>query len=129
VYGTGGSVSSTTGQVGLQLTRASAALDIARVAAHEDADGFSGLWNVSSFAVCAVPVVGLAPANVLETNTVGTDVACPAGRKVHSAGGGAGNGSGAIFLQVVYPSHDLDYVIVVMTASPATGVMAQAICA
>jgi len=93
VLGTGGNIRiSSPGRVALQVARPSEPGDIARVRAHEDADGFAGLWSVTAYAVCAPEPAGYdvmfgAPSMASGSETIKTASAtCPPGTRVHSAG-------------------------------------------
>ena len=120
------------GQVGLQVSRAAGPLDITRAAAHEDADGFSSPWTLTSFAICVTGIPGQHADTVLEAGPV-VDPRCqPAGLLptiVHGPGGGAGlNDSGLTWLQVIYPYSDLTGVLVAMSGPSRDGVVAQGVC-
>lgn len=56
----------------------------------EHSDGFAGLWSTTSYAVCADSATGFVQDSVLSPATSANKsatVSCPAGTKVHSAGG------------------------------------------
>jgi len=115
VIGTGGRIlqASGTGQVVLQVARASATGDITRVQAHEQADGFPSPWRVLAYAVCVNPpagyqiVTGLSAERLSESVKFAT-VDCPPGKRVHSVGAAITNTApGNVSLQVVEPSADL----------------------
>ena len=134
VIGTGASVLNSSGQftgvnqVGLQLVRAAGPLDIARGTAREDANGYSGSWQVRSFAVCVNTLAGAAVAGQLVSGSGGT-ASCTSGR-VHGAGGGGSlTDSGPYFLRAVIPSSNLSSVTTSMTGVPVGGTGIQAICA
>ena len=67
-------------------------VDFIPIAAQEDANGFDGAWTVSAYAVCANALPNLTlkmvsaatPANSVNKSAT---VSCPAGTRVHSAGG------------------------------------------
>jgi hypothetical protein len=69
--------------------------------AREDANGYAGTWGLTPFAVCVdaasvsgfVSVAALSPTNSENKSAV---VSCPAGTKVHSAGGALLSGSGQV---------------------------------
>lgn len=136
--GTGGSIGSAGGQVGLQVARASASGDIARVQAHEDADGYTGNWFVISYAICAQPpagyqvVYGESPQRASEPEKVASAV-CPGSKVVFGAGGAITNTApGNASLRVVYPGYrHVD--VIAMENTPTTQnwdfIVAQAICA
>jgi hypothetical protein len=117
------------GAVGLTLSRASGPLDIARAAAAEDGVGHPGNWYVSSYAVCAKPV-GATVHGSLVTGAPNTIQECPAGKLVHSVGGGTGPAAGGAptFLSELYPSQDRFATVVRATGVPAAGLVAQAVC-
>ena len=65
-------------------------IDFARIAAREDANGFAGIWNATTFAVCASTPPNLtAVSATTPPSSAGKSatVSCPAGTRVHSAGG------------------------------------------
>jgi hypothetical protein len=140
VLGTGGKIANAGGQVGLQVARASGSGDIARVQAHEDANGYAGIWNVTGYAICVPPppgyqvVYGASPQTASESTKVAFAV-CPSGKRVHGAGAAISNTApGGVTLQVVYPFNDLTQVeAVAVENTPASQnwdyIVAQAICA
>jgi hypothetical protein len=115
------------GHVGLQLSRASGPLDIARTTAR--ADDYNGTWELLSFALCANNVAGAQVASKIVTALSGGSVDCPAGTSVQGAGGGGSiTDSGPVYLQSAYPV-SLRRVQTRMTAAPADGMVVQAVCA
>jgi hypothetical protein len=59
------------------------------IRAQEDANGFDGLWNVGSYAVCAdggTGFVTVAASSPADSEDKSATVDCPAGTQVHSAG-------------------------------------------
>ncbi|MBB5867563.1 hypothetical protein F4553_000942 [Allocatelliglobosispora scoriae] len=92
VIGTGASVSTTSGQVALQVMRASLTTTSSYAQGHEDADGYLGLWYATAFAVCVNAPAGY---EIVQDPSAYSDseaekVAasqCPVGKKVHGAGG------------------------------------------
>ena len=128
VIGTGAGIENGGRQVGLQLSRASGPRDIARATAREDANGYSGSWALTSYAVCANPVRdATTEAYVDVTAPPTTNVFCPLGTRVHGAGGGGPlTDPGPIFLQAIEPSYT--FVSVQMSGLPTNGMVAQAIC-
>jgi hypothetical protein len=128
VYAPNSGPGSVTGEVGLQLVRASGPLDIVRATAREDADGFAGQWQVLSWAMCADPVPGQHVDGKVVNSADGV-VSCATG-KVHGAGGGGSiTDSGPVFLQVVYPDSILKSVTTSMTGTPTDGMVVSAVCA
>jgi hypothetical protein len=128
VTGTGSRIVNSGGQVGLQLNRASGPLDISRSTARERANGYAGLWTLTSYAICANPV-GLVAEGTL-TNSSGTSFTCPTStHRVHSVGGGGSLvDSGPVFLRLLYPFSNLRTVQVFMTGPPIGGMAIQAVC-
>jgi hypothetical protein len=66
--------------------------------AREDADGYSGSWGVTPFAVCvgaaaATGFVDVAAVSPLTSENKAVSVSCPASTRVHSAGGALLSGS------------------------------------
>jgi hypothetical protein len=138
VLGVGGTINNPGNQVGLQVVRASDPGDIARVQAHEDADGYSGSWSVTSYAICAVPPVGYETVYGHTVEPSKSEVVvyarCPGAKRLHGVGAAVTNtSSGSIWLQVVYPFDDLQRVEGVAVKNGATSetvdVVVQAICA
>jgi hypothetical protein len=90
--GFGGRVNGGAGQVHLtNLARATNGdINFTAIAAQEDANGFGGAWNVTGYAVCAstpdrfMTVPATSPASSQNKSATAT---CPAGTRVHSAGG------------------------------------------
>jgi hypothetical protein len=116
------------GAVGLTLSRASGPLDIARAGAAEDIGGQPGNWYVTAYAVCANPVGATVHGAVVSgSNTIQE---CPAGRLVHSVGGGTGPALGGTptFLSDLYPSPDRFATVLRATGKPAAGLAVQALC-
>jgi len=129
VLSAGGAVSVLNGRIGLHLVRPDGFLTIARVAARETAAGYSGDWAVSAHAVCILPIPGLRSVGQVVDGSTAT-VVCPAGTRVHGAGGGGSlSDVGPSFLQSIVPSSDLTSVRVTMTSAPPGGMVAQATCA
>jgi hypothetical protein len=65
-------------------------LDFTTIAALEDADGFDGNWNVTAYAVCANTPANLTTVSAItppSSANKSATVICPAGTRVHSAGG------------------------------------------
>jgi hypothetical protein len=130
VVGTGATVQDNRGEVGIQMTRASGPLDIARATARDDANGYSGTWRLTSIAMCANAdaVVFHPPASAISTQQ-GASVNCPLGTWVSGAGGGGSlTDSGPFWLRGLLTAPDLRSVRAYMTGVPATGMVAQAIC-
>lgn len=90
--GFGGRVNGGAGQVHLtNLVRdTNGDINFTLIAGQEDANGFGGAWNVSGYAVCAntqanfTTVTASSPASSQNKSAA---VTCPAGTRVHSAGG------------------------------------------
>lgn len=130
VIGTGASVAGGgSGNVGLQMSRASGPLDIARAAAAEDG-AYSGNWQVTAYAICANPV-GAAAEGAVQTGVASASYSCASStQKVHSVGGSTGAGaSGQTFLNSLYPDAGLTSVRLSLTNVPTDGLAIQAICA
>ncbi|MFI0445610.1 hypothetical protein [Actinomadura sp. 6N118] len=131
VLGAGASVTGGTYGVspGLQMSRASGPLDIARAAAALESTASSAGWQVVSHAVCAKPVGGAAEGEVVHNRTNAIKE-CSGATKVHSAGGATGDGpNGPVFLSDLYPSADLRATVLRLTGVPTDGLAIQAICA
>ena len=103
--GFGGRINGGAGQVHLTnlVANSNGTVDFTSIAALEDFNGFSGAWTVTAYAVCATPNP---PANLTRASATTpassvnkfATVSCPAGTRVHSAGGQvltqAGSGTG-----------------------------------
>ena len=103
--GFGGRINGGAGQVHLTnlVADSNGTVDFTSIAALEDVNGFSGAWTVTAYAVCATPNP---PANLTRASATtpassvnkSATVSCPAGTRVHSAGGQvltqAGSGTG-----------------------------------
>ncbi|MPY97994.1 MAG: hypothetical protein GEU97_08330 [Actinophytocola sp.] len=102
-----------TGEVALQIARASGSGDITRAQAREEANGYSGNWNVTAYAVCVQPPYGYevvygASSNRDSESTKTAMATCPNGKRVHGAGAATiVNAPAGVALQVVYPYNDL----------------------
>jgi hypothetical protein len=140
VLGVGARISSLEGQVDLEVARASGSGDIARAQAHEDADGYTGSWRVTAFAVCVNPpdgyqvIYGNSEQTASETYKAATAV-CPGDKRVHGAGAALSNvAPPGVSLQGVVPTSDLKRVGAVAVENAPTNqdwdfIVAQAICA
>lgn len=117
------------GNVGLQMSRASGPLDIARAAAAEDG-AYSGNWQVTAYAICANPV-GAAAEGAVQTGVDSASYSCASStEKVHSVGGATGPGAaGQTFLSSLYPDAGLTSVRLSLTGVPTDGLAIQAVCA
>lgn len=125
----GGLIIQPNGETGLQLSRTSGPLDITRVTAREDANGYSGSWTLLGFAMCADPIAGVLVQSSVFDAREGV-VTCPGDTFVHGAGGGGSlTDPGPYFLQVIFLFNDLRRVHVVMTGEPDGGMVVQAVCA
>jgi hypothetical protein len=90
--GFGGRVNGGAGQVHLtNLVRDSnGTVDFTSIAGQEDANGFAGAWTVTAYAICASIPPNLTPASATapaSSANKSATVSCPAGTRVHSAGG------------------------------------------
>lgn len=127
VVSAGASTRGSSAPAGLQLVRASGALDIARGTARVPQADIRD-WTLHTLAVCANPIPGVRVVSEL-VNTAERVISCPEGTKVYGAGGGGSlTDSGKAFLRTVYVSPDLRRVHVAMTAVPVGGMVVQAIC-
>jgi hypothetical protein len=120
------------GLVGLQLSRVSGPLDIARATAREDVTGTTRNWLVASFAICAEPRGDIRAEGTIAPGAVAAHT-CSSGRLVYGPGGGGGlTDGGPAFLSAIVPSVRLENVLVEMTdpLHPSIGGMvASATCA
>jgi hypothetical protein len=100
--GFGGRINGGAGQVHLTnlVSDSNGDVDFTAIAALEDANGFGGAWTVTAYAVCANTPANLTRASVTTPASSANKSAtarCPAGSRVHSAGGQlstpAGSGS------------------------------------
>jgi len=109
VIGTGGRISTSGGEVVLQVARASRPGDIARIQAHEDADGYASNWYVTSYAVCVnTPAryeVVSKESTQRESETEKIALAtCPPNTYLHGSGAAITNTApGNVSLQGIYP--------------------------
>jgi hypothetical protein len=95
VIGTGAKVSTNSGEVGLQVMRASMLETFSYAQAHEDFDGYFDFWNVTAYAVCVDRPAGY---EIVQDPSVTDDsespklayTLCPEGTKVHGAGSATG---------------------------------------
>jgi hypothetical protein len=90
--GFGGRIAGGAGQIHLtNLVRDSNdTVDFTSIAAQEDANGFAGAWTVTAFAVCAstaAKFTGVSATTPPSSVNRSATVSCPAGTRVHSAGG------------------------------------------
>jgi hypothetical protein len=114
---------------GLQMSRASGPLDLARAAAALEATVSTASWQVIAHAVCAGPVGAVAEADVVHDERA-TIKECSGSRKAHSVGGATGDGpNGPVFLSDLYPSPDLRSAVLRLTGIPTEGLAVQATCA
>jgi hypothetical protein len=128
VVGTGSKVIGRAGELGLHLSRAAGPLDISRSSARKRTSAYPGTWSLTSYAICANPI-GAVTEGVLETSGDSGSHSCTSGR-AHSVGGGGGlTDIGAYFLQTVFPSSDMESVLVHMTGMPPGGISVQTVCA
>jgi hypothetical protein len=92
VLGVGAAVSTDSGQVGLQVARASLTETFSYAQASEDASGWLGIWYVTAYAVCVDEPAGYeivqdpSPYEDSEADK-SAESRCPAGTVVHGAGG------------------------------------------
>lgn len=129
-----------TGEVALQIARASGPGDITRAQAREEANGYSGNWNVTAYAVCVnrpygYEVVYGASSERDSESTKSATAACPDGKRVHGAGAATiFDAPAGVALQVVYPFNDLRRSMAyAVETSPTSAdwdtIVAQVICA
>lgn len=110
VLGTGGSVFPGRGVSVLTAVMPNAAVaPTAVITAGAETPGFTGNWNVQSWAICAAPVAGhtvVITTSVANSTSPKTQTsACPAGRPVHGVGfQTAGSGVGEIFVNAAFPN-------------------------
>ncbi|WP_433202716.1 hypothetical protein ACQP00_32850 [Dactylosporangium sp. CS-047395] len=124
--GGGAAISNGDHQVGLQLSRLAAPLDIARATGREDANGFALNWSVTAYAICANRIGGAAIYGTLAAE--GDTSSCPPDKFTYSVGGGGSlTDSGAYFLQTLYPFGDRSWTVE-MTGPPIGQTSVQALC-
>ncbi|MFI5915977.1 hypothetical protein [Dactylosporangium sp. NPDC051541] len=124
--GGGAAISDGDHQVGLQLSRLAAPLDIARATGREDRDGFALDWKVTAYAVCADRISGAAIYGDLFWDGGTQD--CPPDKHVYSLGGGGSlTDSGPYFLQSIYPFGTRSWKVQ-MTGVPTGQTTVQALC-
>ena len=113
VLGTGGWVFPGRGVSVLTAIMPNAAVaPTAVITAGAETPGYTGSWNVQSWAICAAPVAGH---TVVVTTSVANSASpktqtsfCPTGRPVHGVGfQTAGSGVGEIFLNAAFPNPPL----------------------
>ena len=104
VLGAGADINAGNGQVLFDDIRPNAALTAVIVQAVEDETGQSGPWNVTAYAVCADPIVGLervATTSALDsTPSKFVTAPCPAGKLSTGVGGDINAGSGQVLFNV-----------------------------
>ena len=111
VLGVGGGVVSSDGQVLLDGLRPAADLTRVTVNALEDDTGYTSNWGLTAYAICAAPVAGLE--RVSATSVIDSDgpkvhqLACPATKRVLSAGGEISSPNGQVVLDAIFPTADL----------------------
>lgn len=142
VMGTGGWVTDTAGQVGIQVLRASTLGTFAYFQAHEDADGYSASWSALGFAVCVDTPPGY---QVVQAPSAYSDsqwekeaaAVCPSTKRMHGAGAAiAFNAPGNVSLSRILPDPystglQVNAVAIenVATSADWDFIVAQAICA
>lgn len=142
VLGTGARLNgAVSGQVVLQGSRASGSGRSAHAQAQETSGGYSGVWSVVSYAICANPPPGYqvvwGPPSEYRASEAqkSTTAFCPPGTRVHGAGATIIDlDIPEVSLKVVYPSDALGYVSAVAVENTPTArnwdfIHAQAICA
>ena len=114
--GTGGRIINPGGEVALQVARASIDGRLARVQAHEEADGYSGSWSVVAYAVCVDRppgyeiVTGLSDQEASESIKF-AEVSCPDGKQVHGVGAAVTDvAPGHVSLREINTLDDIDRV-------------------
>jgi hypothetical protein len=120
--GVGGGLAA--GEVGLQMTRTSGPMDIARAAARETL-GYGGAWSLSSYAICAEPQGDIHVEGALSQGPE-VGASCPPGYQVHGPGGGGGLiDGGTAWLQKIVPRYPPTGVDVALTKplNPSVGGM------
>jgi hypothetical protein len=146
VIGTGAQINSweLLTQVTLQLVRSSGPRDIVRATAKEDANGYTGNWVVSAFAICANPLAGITveyfgPTYRWSENSKVEEVDCPSGTHAHNTGAAtSGEPPGldttppGVAIQMLYPLNSLTVVRVAAVETTPTNadwhLVAQTIC-
>ncbi|MDX6533514.1 MAG: hypothetical protein QOF68_1258 [Gaiellales bacterium] len=144
VIGTGARISTISGDVVLHVARSSGPGDIARAQAHEDADGYSGTWSVTAYAVCAPPPDGYEvvfdPSPLRDSEPIKVAGAlrqegCTGGRQLLSSGAAITNvAPGNVSLYVILPWVDFQQTYAVAVEHTPTSVdwdfiVATSICA
>lgn len=129
-YGSGAMVSTVgggglaSGEVGLQMTRTSGPMDIARSAGRETL-GFAEPWSLGSYAICAQPQGDIHVEGALSQGAE-VGASCPSGYQVHGPGGGGGLiDGGTAWLQKIRPRYPPTGVDVALTKplNPSVGGM------
>jgi hypothetical protein len=118
-------------EVGLHMVRPDGALTMGRANAREDANGFSGTWQLTALAICIAPVGQQNSPRVGPGSLV--SVRCPPDTLVHGLGGGGSTfDDGPFFLtglRLDTTSPPFRSVTARMSGAPAQGLVAQATCA
>jgi len=113
VVGTGATINHVNGQIALQMSRTSSTGDISRAQAHEDFNGYSPSWDVSSWAVCAYPPAGYEVATRFSVqggseSSKNASAICPGTKRSLSAGAALSNQApGEVALSDVILASDL----------------------
>jgi hypothetical protein len=97
VIGTGAKVSTNSGEVGLQIMRASTLKTFSYAQAAEDFNGYFDFWNVTAYAVCVDEPAGyeIVQEPSLEVDSESPKLAtalCSSGRRLYGAGSATGFG-------------------------------------
>lgn len=138
LLGAGGRVNSPAGQVALQsMTTNIPVASLASVSAREDANGYTGSWGITTYAICANLVAGFSIASGTSasdsTDAKAATATCPSGRQAHGPLFAIGGGKGGLVLETLKPNVGGGSVTVVAREETAIAedwsVAAHAICA
>jgi hypothetical protein len=122
VIGAGGAVNIGRGRVVLDEITPATNLQTVRASAYEAEGGNPDVWALSTWAVCAEPMPGLTLVTKLGTRSAGQSKAifvdCPAGTKVHAAGGDIHGANGQVVVSSLYPQAGLGSVMLQARVDP-----------
>jgi hypothetical protein len=108
VVGAGGDINAGNGQVLMDDLHPNSSLTGVTVQGVEDGDGFTGIWSLTAYAICADPVAGLervsttSPLDSAPGKSVSAN--CPAGKQVVGAGGDVNAGNGQVVIPAITPN-------------------------
>jgi hypothetical protein len=137
VIGTGGQINNPNGEVSLIVARSASPRDISRAMAREDANGNSGNWNITAYAVCTNALSGFTALYGGSTLTGSENVKfesldCPLGTNAHNVGATLGSDAppGVAIIAVVAEGGRAGHAVAAETTptNASWGLLVQLIC-